>query len=265
MLREAINFNQPLEDWNVRKVDDMYEMFRNAFNFNQCLGSWAYKTGDGPAIINSMLLNTACSIGYNATPSRTVGPWCQYPADGCTVDGLIEPSNAPSFAPSDAPSFSSGPSNFGSEEPSSSVNPSNKPSEEPSLSFVPSNKPSDKPSLSNNPTMFFPCMDNPEATSIVGNRKNKRTVKTCNFVRNNPSKNVCNRGKKKMMFREQCPTSCKLPLCTCKDSEFVVFKNNNGRRFRKRCSRIKIELCSKFDEIFNLCPKRCKLPKCEGK
>ncbi len=40
MFRFATSFNQPLNNWNVSNVIDMYDMFYNATSFNQPLNSW---------------------------------------------------------------------------------------------------------------------------------------------------------------------------------------------------------------------------------
>jgi len=40
MFGECINFNQPLNDWNVNKVEDMSNMFAGCINFNQPLDKW---------------------------------------------------------------------------------------------------------------------------------------------------------------------------------------------------------------------------------
>ena len=37
---EAGSFNQPLNNWNVSKVEDMECMFANATSFNQPLNNW---------------------------------------------------------------------------------------------------------------------------------------------------------------------------------------------------------------------------------
>merc|ERR1711865_372395 len=106
------------------------------------------------------------------------------------------------------------------------------------------------------PTTEVNCIDDESFTSTVSNRKNKRLVKSCKFVRNNPSKRVCKRGKKAKMFREACPASCKLSLCTCKDNKYVVFAAGE-RKFKKRCKRTKISLCNKYEKVKNSCPRRC--------
>ncbi len=40
MFRDAISFNQPLENWNVYNVTDMFIMFWGASSFNQPLNNW---------------------------------------------------------------------------------------------------------------------------------------------------------------------------------------------------------------------------------
>ena len=40
MFQGATNFNQPLDDWDVASVNDMYRMFAFASNFNQPLDDW---------------------------------------------------------------------------------------------------------------------------------------------------------------------------------------------------------------------------------
>ena len=40
MFRDAISFNQPLENWNVYNVTDMFIMFWGARSFNQPLNNW---------------------------------------------------------------------------------------------------------------------------------------------------------------------------------------------------------------------------------
>ena len=40
MFYRAENFNQPLNNWNVSKVEDMSFMFYYAHSFNQDLDNW---------------------------------------------------------------------------------------------------------------------------------------------------------------------------------------------------------------------------------
>ena len=40
MFRDAANFNQSLNNWDVRNVEDMGNMFQNATSFNQPLNNW---------------------------------------------------------------------------------------------------------------------------------------------------------------------------------------------------------------------------------
>ena len=40
MFKEASSFNQPLDQWDVSNVYDMYSMFREASSFNQPLDNW---------------------------------------------------------------------------------------------------------------------------------------------------------------------------------------------------------------------------------
>ena len=40
MFRSAKTFNQPLNNWDVSKVENMTGMFRGAKNFNQPLDKW---------------------------------------------------------------------------------------------------------------------------------------------------------------------------------------------------------------------------------
>ena len=40
MFADAEAFNQPLNNWNVSNVRDMYGMFANAEAFNQPLNNW---------------------------------------------------------------------------------------------------------------------------------------------------------------------------------------------------------------------------------
>ena len=40
MFKGCVKFNQPLDKWNVSKVEDMYGMFRSCKNFNQPLDKW---------------------------------------------------------------------------------------------------------------------------------------------------------------------------------------------------------------------------------
>ena len=40
MFRSAKNFNQPLDNWDVSNVSYMYSMFKRASNFNQPLDNW---------------------------------------------------------------------------------------------------------------------------------------------------------------------------------------------------------------------------------
>jgi surface protein len=42
---KATDFNQPLDDWNVKSVTSMKSMFREASNFNQSLDNWDVKKG----------------------------------------------------------------------------------------------------------------------------------------------------------------------------------------------------------------------------
>ena len=43
MFKDAISFNQPLNDWNVSNVIDMSGMFWGATSFNQPLDNWSNK------------------------------------------------------------------------------------------------------------------------------------------------------------------------------------------------------------------------------
>lgn len=56
MLRDAVNFNQPLEKWNVSQVISMRYMFDSARTFNQPLNSW-----DVAKVTNMMFLFSGCS------------------------------------------------------------------------------------------------------------------------------------------------------------------------------------------------------------
>ena len=40
MFDEAHSFNQPLNNWDVSNVTDMYAMFADAYSFNQPLNNW---------------------------------------------------------------------------------------------------------------------------------------------------------------------------------------------------------------------------------
>ena len=40
MFLAETRFNQPLNDWNVSKVKDMFGMFNGARSFNQPLNNW---------------------------------------------------------------------------------------------------------------------------------------------------------------------------------------------------------------------------------
>ncbi|PPE05633.1 BspA family leucine-rich repeat surface protein [Mesoplasma corruscae] len=40
MFRNAINFNQDLNNWNTSKVINMYRMFQNTLSFNQDISNW---------------------------------------------------------------------------------------------------------------------------------------------------------------------------------------------------------------------------------
>ena len=40
MFYRCENFNQPLNNWNVSNVTDMYAMFYSAVTFNQPLNNW---------------------------------------------------------------------------------------------------------------------------------------------------------------------------------------------------------------------------------
>ena len=51
MFRQATNFNQPLNDWNVASVRGMSYMFRSAPNFNQPLNDWNVESVNGISFI----------------------------------------------------------------------------------------------------------------------------------------------------------------------------------------------------------------------
>jgi len=100
MFKEASNFNQPLDDWNVASVTDMLFMFQDATIFNQCLSTWADKTP--PDVnINSIFEDSGCPDKSDPDPS--VGPWCQDEDEQCFAPSAT-PSDFPSFLPTDLPS-----------------------------------------------------------------------------------------------------------------------------------------------------------------
>jgi len=45
MFWGALNFNQPLDSWDVSSVTNMYAMFYFATSFNQPLESWDVRKG----------------------------------------------------------------------------------------------------------------------------------------------------------------------------------------------------------------------------
>ena len=73
MFYRAINFNQPLDDWNMASVTDMYRIFKGADNFNQCLSNWAYKTPPDVKI-NNIFQDSGCP---DKVAVANVAPWCQ--------------------------------------------------------------------------------------------------------------------------------------------------------------------------------------------
>ena len=40
MFRNTTSFNQPLNNWNVSNVTNMFSMFEDATNFNQDISNW---------------------------------------------------------------------------------------------------------------------------------------------------------------------------------------------------------------------------------
>ena len=84
MFRQAYNFNQPLDDWNVASVTDMGYMFRSATYFNQCLSTWADKT---PPDVNVYLMFQGSGCPDKSDPNPLVGPWCQGGGEQCESPG----------------------------------------------------------------------------------------------------------------------------------------------------------------------------------
>jgi len=135
--------------------------------------------------------------------------------------------------------------------------------EEPSSQ--PSQVPSDSPSGASSifPSRHFDCSDNENFIIRVGRRKQKRMVRGCSYVRRANANRVCSLSERKgRRFRKECPTACQIPRCTCTDSRYVRFEVGS-RRFRKRCSRIKLSLCANTN-VENSCPNRCDGAQCEG-
>jgi hypothetical protein len=261
MFHGAINFNQPLEQWNVSKAYTMYKMFGDAISFNQCLGSWGSKTADDVFIID-IFVNSGCpdkgsersqyyycSYYDGIGPDPVVGPWCKGSADGCTADGLIEPSTN---APSDAPSFFSVPSSDPSKGPSFSVNQSSEPSVTPSASIFTSSVPSDVPNISFSLITRKVCVDSEDFDCNQIEFPKLKRGKKCSQVR---------RGVK---VSELCPSVCSRFLCDCSDSRFP-FKIK-GRKGKSFCSKIRASerrrLCNKKNvsgfPVKTICPITCK-------
>ena len=75
-FRGAVRFNQPLGNWNVASVKDMYGMFSRAASFNQDLCSWGKVLG-AEVLVDQMFNATACprDVAPNMAASSR-GPFC---------------------------------------------------------------------------------------------------------------------------------------------------------------------------------------------
>ena len=81
MFDGASAYNQPLKDWNVSKVTYMSYMFRGAAAFNQNLCAWGKVASFPYNAAYEMFVNSNCT--YKANPTEaTKGPFC---ADDCTA------------------------------------------------------------------------------------------------------------------------------------------------------------------------------------
>ncbi|MDQ6531278.1 BspA family leucine-rich repeat surface protein [Flavobacterium sp. LHD-85] len=65
MFSQALNFNQPIGNWNVSSVKSMQTMFQSAKNFNQNIGSW------NTANVTSMNYMFSGSESFN----QNIGAW----------------------------------------------------------------------------------------------------------------------------------------------------------------------------------------------
>jgi hypothetical protein len=151
------------------------------------------------------------------------------------------------------PSLSAAPTRSISQSPSDAPSTSSAPSFTPTLII------SAEPSLSLAPTVEFNCIDRDDFVVRINERRRERSVNGCRLVTNHPSR--CKKGPRAKLFRTNCPASCMVPRCTCKDARKVTFKLGE-RRFTKHCNKLKTRLCGRSAKVTNNCPNRCSVPRC---
>jgi surface protein len=80
MFGGATSFNQPLADWNVSSVTEMTGMFGGATSFNQPLGNWDVSSDKdlGDIRYDSCLDRSTVRTNSQSYPSRRI-PYLNYP------------------------------------------------------------------------------------------------------------------------------------------------------------------------------------------